>query len=153
MGHTPETRARETAKRKSIRAEWFSANGPCRECGSPERLELDHKDPEHKVGHTVWSWSPARRTAELEKCQVLCYRCHKKKTALQMSAKSTGRVVKSIRKISDKDILKAVLMRKTGKTVRAIAKRFNVSHVTITRLTNAAMNQKVFKSRGVLLGT
>lgn len=59
---------------------WFAANGPCRECGSWDRLELDHIDPEKKVHHAIWSWSLQKRSAELAKCQVLCHGCHRAKT-------------------------------------------------------------------------
>lgn len=62
------------------RNEWLQANGPCRKCGSWERLEVDHIDPTTKVNHKVWSWKPERRIAELAKCQVLCHTCHLKKS-------------------------------------------------------------------------
>jgi hypothetical protein len=63
------------------RNEWLSANGPCRRCGSWERLEVDHIDPKTKVSHRIWSWKESTRTEELKKCQVLCRKCHEKKTA------------------------------------------------------------------------
>lgn len=50
-------------------------------CGSTDRLELDHIDPSKKITHNIWSWSTPRREAELAKCQVLCYTCHKAKSA------------------------------------------------------------------------
>lgn len=152
MAHTPESRARALAKLKSTRAQWFKENGPCRECQSWERLELDHTNPDQKVSHTVWSWSKERRELELRKCQPLCYKCHKKKTAIQVSQKTTGRIMLSLRKISDKQVLQAVLLRKTGKTVRYIAAKLGVKHSTIVRLTNAAMTEKNFRSRGIMLG-
>lgn len=62
------------------RAAWFAVNGPCVDCGSWERLELDHVDPERKIHHGVWSWSEPRREAELAKCQALCNDCHLEKT-------------------------------------------------------------------------
>lgn len=62
------------------RRAWLAANGPCRQCGSTHRLEVDHIDPATKVSHAVWSWSAVRREAELAKCQVLCHRCHKAKS-------------------------------------------------------------------------
>ena len=52
----------------------------CVRCGSKERLELDHIDPKLKVSHNVWSWSEAKRSAEIAKCQVLCHDCHWQKT-------------------------------------------------------------------------
>lgn len=63
------------------RAQWLRENGPCRQCGSWTRLEVDHIDPKQKVSHNVWSWRKDKRDAELKKCQVLCYKCHKEKTA------------------------------------------------------------------------
>lgn len=63
------------------RAEWIAANGPCRHCGCWEDIQVDHIDPATKVSHMVWSWSKARREAELAKCQALCRECHQWKTA------------------------------------------------------------------------
>lgn len=59
---------------------WLEANGPCVECGGSEGLELDHKDPNEKTDHRIWSWTKERRDAELAKCQVLCKKCHREKT-------------------------------------------------------------------------
>lgn len=63
------------------RAGWLEENGPCIRCGDWSNLETDHIDPSRKISHNVWSWSLARRDAELEKCQVLCVSCHREKTA------------------------------------------------------------------------
>lgn len=65
------------------RADWF-ADKSCAACGSKEKLELDHVDPSTKVTHAVWSWSEARRTEELAKCQALCEDCHLEKTKEQL---------------------------------------------------------------------
>ena len=62
------------------RHEWLMANGPCAHCESWYRLEVDHEDPTKKESGIIWSWSQARRDAELAKCQVLCHECHKRKT-------------------------------------------------------------------------
>ena len=70
------------AKRKS---EWFLNNGPCVKCASWADLELDHIDPDTKVTNSIWSWSEKRREEELAKCQILCSKCHKKKTKAYMS--------------------------------------------------------------------
>lgn len=80
MSHTPETRLRAYQKVKQRRSDWLAANGPCRNCGSPDRLEVDHVNPSSKVSHRIWTWSDARREIELAKCQVLCYECHAMKT-------------------------------------------------------------------------
>jgi hypothetical protein len=68
------------AKRRS---QWFLENGPCVQCGSWERLELDHIDRSTKVSHSIWSWSQKRRDVEIAKCQVLCHECHYKKTVIE----------------------------------------------------------------------
>lgn len=59
---------------------WFLEHGPCRECGSKEKLELDHIDPTNKISHSIWSWGEVRRNEELAKCQILCHDCHTKKS-------------------------------------------------------------------------
>lgn len=69
------------------RAEWF-ADKSCVDCGSTDRLELDHVDPTQKVSHRVWSWSAARREAELAKCVVRCSDHHKAKSATEHLAGS-----------------------------------------------------------------
>lgn len=56
--------------------------GECVKCGATERLEFDHVDPSEKsfsisVNNTM---ARAKLLPELEKCQLLCYDCHKIKT-------------------------------------------------------------------------
>jgi len=66
--------------RAKRRRQWVKENGPCQMCGSRKDLEVDHVDPSSKLDHNVWSWAKKRRDRELSKCQVLCGRCHKRKT-------------------------------------------------------------------------
>lgn len=70
---------------KARRLAWIATQGPCVKCGSTTELEADHVDPALKISHRIWSFSPAKRHAELAKCQVLCYECHKKKTAVEQT--------------------------------------------------------------------
>src|SRR5258706_2169879 len=72
---------------KRRRLEWIGKNGPCRECGSWESPEVDHIDQSTKVSHKVWTWTKKRREEELVKCQVLCEKCHLKKTIVQNIAR------------------------------------------------------------------
>lgn len=65
---------------KNRRLVWLEEHGPCAICKSSEQLEVDHIDPNQKISHRVWSWREDRRNAELAKCQVLCHKCHDKKT-------------------------------------------------------------------------
>ncbi|MEM1416560.1 MAG: HNH endonuclease [Myxococcota bacterium] len=73
----------------------FFAGKSCVKCGSVERLELDHIDPAQKVTHSIWSWSQARREAEIAKCQVLCRRCHKRKTRDQVARLDEAKVAEA----------------------------------------------------------
>ncbi len=61
------------ARRRKL---WFGCRS-CIWCGSKDRLELDHINPEQKVANCIWSWSRDRQRAEMAKCRVLCYACHK----------------------------------------------------------------------------
>ena len=66
------------------RREEFFHDKKCVQCGSDHNLELDHIDRTKKTSHRIWSLSKAKREAEIEKCQVLCYECHKAKTYKDM---------------------------------------------------------------------
>ena len=60
----------------------------CAHCGSTDRLEFDHIDPELKsfeIKQNMTLNNPEVR-AELDKCQLLCRPCHEVKTA----AENTG---------------------------------------------------------------
>ena len=61
------------------RLDWIeSQGGRCAECGSTDRLEVDHIDPSLKTMNptNLWSRTAAVREAELANCQVLCHDCH-----------------------------------------------------------------------------
>lgn len=58
------------------------------------QLEIDHIDPRQKLSHRIWSWSPARREAELGKCQVLCQKHHLEKTKLNGDIPDWGKGLK-----------------------------------------------------------
>jgi len=67
------------------RQDWIdSQGGCCVECGSTDRLEVDHIDPSLKTikPSQLWSRRQETRDKELVNCQVLCYDCHKKKTKI-----------------------------------------------------------------------
>ena len=68
--------------------------GACIKCNSTDRLEIDHKDTENKSFNLAkafsgWSWK--RIMPELDKCQVLCYDCHKQKTRKDLAKKFNQR--------------------------------------------------------------
>lgn len=76
--------ATENTKRyHRLRQEWIeSQGGKCVVCGSADRLEVDHIDRKTKAMSTTQMWGAKEpiRKAELAKCQVLCWWCHKAKT-------------------------------------------------------------------------
>lgn len=72
---------------KNRRQRWLEENGPCKVCSSYNRLEIDHVNPTSKSSvlklyrtNSFWSWAEKRLAKELEKCQVLCHKCHAEKT-------------------------------------------------------------------------
>jgi 5-methylcytosine-specific restriction endonuclease McrA len=77
-------RAYQNAWISRRRNEWITENGPCKRCGTWINLEVDHIDSRTKSIPTSRLWSMSKtnqkRIEELEKCQVLCNNCHKKKT-------------------------------------------------------------------------
>ena len=56
--------------------------GKCIICGSKKNLQFDHKDPKKKEFRiSLMIDSPEQRLLnELKKCQLLCAKCHHKKT-------------------------------------------------------------------------
>lgn len=60
--------------------------GSCASCGSDASLEFDHIDPTEKdpwlkpSSGKMWSRSWTYILSEIDKCQLLCTRCHKAKT-------------------------------------------------------------------------
>lgn len=64
------------------RAAYF-ADKCCVKCGSTDELHIHHRDPADKVSNHIWSWSEARRLAELAKCDVLCRDCHQEHHAAE----------------------------------------------------------------------
>lgn len=56
---------------------------PCIDCGesNPIVLEFDHRDPKTKTAEIskLYSWNKILK--EIDKCDVVCANCHKKRTA------------------------------------------------------------------------
>ncbi len=90
--------AQRLAHREFNRHEVLSylASHPCVDCGITNRvvLEFDHRDPSTKlteVSRMIASKRWPRVFAEIEKCDVRCINCHRRKTAHDFGwAKSTG---------------------------------------------------------------
>ena len=112
------------------RREWIETHGPCALCGSDERLEVDHIDPSTKITNSVWSWSSERRAAELAKCRVLYYECHKHKSATEMPKGEDC----SFSKLTEQDVLAIRAEhqpRVHGKGYKRLAQKYGVDHKLI----------------------
>ena len=73
---------------KTRRQEWVEENGPCKHCGTWDKLEVDHIKPELKSMHTASIWS---RTAEVRKKEIhFCMRAwHQVELLLMLLLKNT----------------------------------------------------------------
>lgn len=109
------------------RAEWFEGK-VCVDCGSTDRLELDHVDPATKVSHRIWSWSKARREAELAKCVVRCHDHHRAKTLASDDCRQHGKVT-----LEQADEIRA-LYAAGGTTQREIGTAYGMSHASVSKI-------------------
>ena len=111
------------------RRQWLEEHGPCVDCKTWDELEVDHVDSSTKVTHRVWSWSKARREAELAKCVVRCAACHDAKTTASRERPNgerngqthlTAADVREIRTSSDSE--------------RTLARRYRIANSTAHRI-------------------
>lgn len=85
-------------RERRLREEFF-ADKSCAQCGTAERLELDHVDPTTKDPRLkrstsrIWRWEEADRVAELAKCQVLCRPCHRAKSGREQAERMRARPI------------------------------------------------------------
>ena len=83
--HKAARNATQNARRRARREQMIERLGGCCEgCGSTERLEFDHIDRSQKVANvaTLLDYSIERLTEEVDKCRLLCNRCHEIKTTI-----------------------------------------------------------------------
>lgn len=71
----------ERYRQRKLKAIVF-LGGKCLFCGTNKELEFDHIECKNKnfTIAKLWSVSSQRFWKEIEKCQLLCRRCHTKKT-------------------------------------------------------------------------
>jgi hypothetical protein len=79
-----QTKARREENRRQVLL--YLAAHPCVDCGNGNAvtLEFDHRDPTQKlteVSRLIVSRRWRRVLAEIEKCDVRCINCHRRKTA------------------------------------------------------------------------
>lgn len=104
--------------------------GRCILCGSTEDLNFDHTDQIDKkfaIGKLL-SHSNREVDKEVQKCDLLCFTCHMKKT------KDNREHIKNRKhhtKLNTFQVDEIRELLKTSLSLREIGRRFNVSHVTI----------------------
>ena len=79
-----QVRARRVENRHQVLS--YLRTHPCIDCGivNPIVLEFDHRDPKQKlteVGRMMISQRWSRVKAEIDKCDIRCVNCHRRKTA------------------------------------------------------------------------
>jgi hypothetical protein len=94
-------RDRDVRKRLRAFIEGYKATHPCVNCGEsdPLVLEFHHRDQGLKkkdvANIATGNWSIAVLKKEIEKCDVLCANCHRRKTAGERRLLSIGRKTKA----------------------------------------------------------
>lgn len=75
--------ARERRRRAAIRLYEYLLEHPCADCGEPDPivLEFDHIRDKVRNVSAMRTNSWARLAAEIEKCEVVCANCHRRRTA------------------------------------------------------------------------
>ena len=82
-------RARYVAKKSELIA---LLGGACRSCGATSRLEFDHIERSSKAFAILERWTADSEVlaSELEKCQILCKKCHVAKTSAELGVEHGG---------------------------------------------------------------
>ena len=86
MARAREHTIRTRVEQRAWICEYLQSH-PCVDCGEddPVVLEFDHVDPATKSANVAdaisrLGWGMTRLVAEIEKCQVRCCNCHRKRT-------------------------------------------------------------------------
>jgi hypothetical protein len=82
------TKQRLARERTAYLFEFFEAH-PCRDCGEtdPMVLEFDHlRDKRFNIGSALPYRNWASILAEIEKCDVVCANCHRRRTARRIGS-------------------------------------------------------------------
>ena len=85
--HRTQSAKARTRRRLAARrfVETYLEGHPCVDCGESDRLvlEFDHVEPKRAdVSHlTAAGWSVGRIEREIDRCEVVCVNCHRRRTA------------------------------------------------------------------------
>jgi 5-methylcytosine-specific restriction endonuclease McrA len=105
--------------------------GKCVECSSETDLEFDHIDKNSKSFPISRSPSEKCFWEELEKCQLLCKKCHRRKSTLEHQGDNCSHAKLST--IDVKNIREKISMGFSG---RQLAKLYGVGPMQISRIKN-----------------
>ena len=114
-------------KRLADRRAAYFENKVCVDCGSTDRLEVDHVDPSVKVIHRFWSWSPERVQKELDKCVPRCHDCHLLKSRQNGDLSTPKLTPAEVKEIRDRYVPRVV-------TLRMLADEYGVAQSQIHRI-------------------
>ena len=106
--------------------------GKCVQCGSQEKLQFDHIEPNNKsfsVGKLL-SYSFDLILDELKKCQILCFDCHLNKTRNEGSLKKGN---KKHYKLTEEETIRIFEDYKSGLSLREVSAKYKTNRVTIAR--------------------
>lgn len=105
--------------------------GKCVTCHATEDLHLDHIDRKSKSFPISRAPSDKAFWEELKKCQILCKKCHRWKSSKENSGENCYAAKLTREKV--KEILKLL---QSGVSQAQIARKFEVSPMTISRIKN-----------------
>ena len=88
VSRAKRTKNRRRDDRTNFLLEYFATH-PCVDCGEsdPLVLDFDHlRDKKFSIGHELHARSWRSILAEIEKCEVVCANCHRRRTARAVPA-------------------------------------------------------------------
>lgn len=133
MGYKDKNQKNEYQKRwvAARRSEYMDGKS-CVDCGSTDFLEVDHINQNEKVSHRIWSWSIARRDAELAKCVIRCRICHQKKTTSN-NEHARGEATGSA-KLTEQQVLDIRRKFEEGRSKRSLGREYLISDMSVRKI-------------------
>lgn len=109
--------------------------GKCKKCSSTENLHFDHIDPTNrgfKIGKLL-NYSKEKLMEEVQKCQLLCRKCHDKKSNNEGSYRKGRRIGSAVfsSKLVEDQVKDIRIKLKNGSSITIIAKEYNMSYDSI----------------------
>lgn len=103
--------------------------GKCAHCGSTQNLEIDHKNKEEKSFAVSRPANDEVFKKELEKCQLLCSVCHRRKSTEEHSGEKSP-----LAKLTSEQVQEIRTRLAAGETGRSLAIIYKVCPMQISRI-------------------